>query len=269
MQFDFSAAQIIGARKRQEDSCSAERVWRLGGEGALLITCDGMGGHAGGDVASQTVQDTLQSVFAKSKDDPLRALRQGLTAANEAVSARISENADLEGMGTTIVAVFVQKSDLCWISVGDSHLYHMRDGKLQKLNADHSLAPVLDKMAATGEISAEDALNDPQRNALRAAVMGDSLDLVDAERRPDFLKPGDWLILCSDGLDTLSEAELLDVLKSNAQGSTDQIVEKLLAAVEAQEAPKQDNASIVALKVSKANFSWRSLVGLSHRPGKK
>ena len=89
------------------------------------------------------------------------------------------------------------------MSVGDSPLLLFRRGEIALLNEDHSLAPELDRLAKIGRITAEQAKTDPRRHMLRSAVTGEELDLVDVSRKPLVLEAGDYVILASDGVQTL------------------------------------------------------------------
>ena len=115
-------------------------------------------------------------------------------------------------MGCTLLAVVLAEEGLYWISVGDSPLWLWRRGRLRRLNQDHAYRSILAAEVSAGEISAADAFRHPARNALVSAVTGDEVELVDLPRQAHPLKPGDQMLLASDGLLTLGENEIAALL---------------------------------------------------------
>jgi serine/threonine protein phosphatase PrpC len=222
--------QHQGARPYQEDSW-ALRTLR---DGSLLaVVADGMGGHAGGAVASRLVADSVVKAVEQGHD-----LADGLQAANDAVGAAAARRAELSGMGATLVAAIVDGDEVRWISVGDSPLFMLSAGRLQRLNADHSMAPQIDALVARGVITPEEGASHPGRHTLREAVMGQPLTLIDEGHRR---LPGDArLLLCSDGVHSLGE---IDIATQSAKP-----VVTLIAAALAVGNPHQDNVTVIKLE---------------------
>lgn len=206
-----------------------------------------MGGHAAGDVASTTICGMFLQQFAADADANSGRLAASLSAANDAIRAQVAANSGLRGMGATCVGIVFGPVGLEWISVGDSPLYIFRRQTLVRLNADHSLAPVLDQMVADGLMRAEAARNDPRRHQLRAAVTGDDLDLIDRSETPLPLELGDVVLLASDGLLTLDEEAIRLVLAAHRGESADAIADALLRAVDAAGTMHQDNTTVVVV----------------------
>jgi PPM family protein phosphatase len=213
-------------------------------EGATLFAvADGMGGHAGGDVAAHTAIDTLQQRFA-AQPSP-NGLLQAVREANEAVWQRSRSDADLRGMGTTLVAVGLVNSGgidhLVLANVGDSRAYRLRDGTLEQLSVDHSVA---EELVARGELTPAEAAVHPHRHILTRALG------VDAEVEVDLweLVPveGDRLVLCSDGLSNeLTGPEMTAVITttSDPQEAADALVTR------ANAAGGNDNITVVVVDV--------------------
>jgi protein phosphatase len=134
------------------------------------------------------------------------------------------------------------------VSVGDSPLLLFRKGEIAHLNEDHSLAPELDRLAALGRITPEEAKADPRRHMLRSAVTGDDLDLVDVSRRPLVLEAGDYVILASDGLQTLETSEVQRIVKAYAETGAAAVADALIREVEALRDPHQDNTTVIAVR---------------------
>ncbi len=140
--FEIASDQIDGARDYQEDAFMVNQLGEAenGDICSLIIMADGMGGHAAGNVASNMVVATFNKSF-QSKF-PTREIAETLTEAlnrsNDQIRSSVKETPALRGMGCTMVTVYLQNDNLYWISVGDSHLYLIRDRELIKQNADHS-----------------------------------------------------------------------------------------------------------------------------------
>jgi protein phosphatase len=132
----------------------------------------------------------------------------------------------------------VRGDEVRWISVGDSPFYLVTAGKLEQLNADHSMAPQIDALVARGMLTAEEAEHHPGRHTLREAVMGEPLSLIDKGNRR--LGPGDKLLLCSDGVQSLTNEQIAAAASRPASG----MVEAVLAVAK----DHQDNVTVVKLE---------------------
>jgi serine/threonine protein phosphatase PrpC len=243
--------QILGERDSQEDAV-AHRVFDSG-DSVLVVLADGMGGHKGGEVASQTSVDAFISAFFNdfpSLKVPYR-LFGALERANKELETLCRKNADLEGMGSTLVATLFSPAGLSWISVGDSLLFRVRGKTLHRLNEDHSMAPVLDEAVKKGTLTRELAASHRDRNALRAAVTGGSIDLVDIADYSEPLHTGDVIILASDGLLTLENEEIIRVVSAQKAAGSQAIVGKLLEAVREKKRRRQDNTTIAAIVIDR------------------
>ena len=246
-----ATAQITGARDYQEDWLAVQTLAGSGrADELLLVLADGMGGHVGGEVASrQVVEDFcvayVNSFDGKSPGNIPDALRSSLNIANEALANTMADRPRLRGMGTTFIGCVVRENQLYWISVGDSPLWVCRDGMLQRLNADHSMVPLLDDMVRTGVMDREEALTDGRRNMLRSAVAGKTLELVDLCEQPWRLQTEDIVILASDGVETLDGEELVAVLNNPGGSSLQELASDLMASIEAIGHNGQDNASLI------------------------
>ena len=241
-----ATAQIRGTRDYQEDTLAAQ-VLSVGksAEDLLLVLADGMGGHAGGGVASRLVADEFCMAYGNCPGNIPVDLRSCLDIANEALANAAVASPKLGGMGTTLIGCVIRDNELYWISVGDSPLWVCREGVLQRLNADQSMVPFLDEMVRTGVMERAAALVDPRRNMLRSAVAGKMLELVDLCGQPWQLLAGDTVMLASDGVETLTVDELAAVLQNPRARSLQQLADDLTASVEAAGQTSQDNASVI------------------------
>lgn len=257
--FEHASRATKGARSYQEDTAlfwsgpdaaPAEREVRDGnGATVLAVLADGMGGHAGGALASRMACESFVKAYAAQDGSNRERLVEGLSAANQAIADTVDTNPMLAGMGSTLVGVTFGPEGIEWVSVGDSPLLLYRRGEIALLNEDHSLAPELDRLAAAGAISEEEAKRDPRRHMLRSAVTGDDIDLIDLSRRPLKIEPGDYIILASDGLQTLEPVEIERIVAAYADDGAVAVANALIRAVEALKDPHQDNATVIAVRL--------------------
>jgi serine/threonine protein phosphatase PrpC len=222
--------QHQGARPYQEDSWALRSL----GDGSLLaVVADGMGGHAGGAVASKVAVDAFVQAIEQGG-----GLADGLQEANAAVGRTAAARAELAGMGATLVAAQVRGDEVRWISVGDSPFFLVSSGQLERLNADHSMAPQIDALVKRGMLTAEEAEHHPGRHTLREAVMGQPLNLIDKGSRR--LGPDVKLLLCSDGVQSLDEGQIA----ANAIRTVADMIEAVLGAAKEH----QDNVTVIKLE---------------------
>ncbi|MSQ66686.1 MAG: hypothetical protein EXR83_00625 [Gammaproteobacteria bacterium] len=268
--FDIGGAQIDGARDYQEDAFLITRVGDLSASvgATLIVVADGMGGHAAGNVASNMAVQTFNkhlTIHFNTTTLP-KTLREAVNQANQSITETVRETSALKGMGCTLVAVVIEDAHLHWASVGDSHLYLVREDAVKKLNTDHSYGGFLSRMAAQGQ-PIEPAVGF-SRNMLMSALTGDEIADIDCPESPLVLRGGDRLVIASDGLDTLSSGKLLSILSTT--GSAKAAVEALLNAVTAAKMPRQDNTTAIVVMIGeKAEFKPSPVtpLRLQEKPG--
>jgi len=247
IRLSYGSSSHQGTRPYQEDTCYWLDTPKSGCIGFVLS--DGMGGHASGDLASQTLVKAYREEFADliSMDTLVKTLRSSLERGNQLIREQVIAHPERDGMGATYVAGFVCNRRLQWISVGDSPLYLFSSEGLKQINQDHSMAPVLQQRVAKGEISQEQADSHPQRNALFSAVMGETIEMIDCPMESLPLEVGDVVIIASDGLQTLSDQEIESIIvRWREQGWQDDLTKLLLSAVMSKNNPQQDNVTIMA-----------------------
>lgn len=164
----------------------------------LLLVADGMGGHAGGDIASSLAVASLAPLDGEAfgSGEILQRLETAIETARLELVRRAREDADLSGMGTTVTAVLRSGNKLAMAHMGDSRAYVLRGGVLTQVTKDHTF---VQHLVDTGKITAEEAEHHPQRSVVMR-VLGD----FDLDLYPDLsvreARPGDRWLLCSDGL---------------------------------------------------------------------
>ncbi|MGV6847872.1 MAG: PP2C family protein-serine/threonine phosphatase [Marinibacterium sp.] len=252
---DAATALDLGQRQRQEDAVVTD--FSQGAEMGIAVLSDGMGGHSAGDVASRIIVTEIfgELFFCSARTDQLREhavsiLRSAVAAANQSLRAHAEAKSGREGMGGTVLASVIMDDELRWISVGDSPLYLFRDGELTRLNEDHSMAPQIDHMAREGIIDETLARNHPQRSCLTSALTGGDIGKIDCPERSLGLRPGDIVLMASDGLQVLENTTIERILYSNRHRPSEKITATLMAAIKAVEAPHQDNVSLAVIRFS-------------------
>lgn len=189
----------------------AFKILALGQGAGLALVCDGMGGARGGDTASYIAKQVITDTIREKYDDAMGAetakilVREAVLEANRSIYQTARENAELAGMGTTVVLVLLYQNHAYVAHVGDSRLYRCRDSKLSQLTRDHSY---IQEMVDRGELSPDQARQHPDRNFITRAV-GVQWD-VDIDLHILELKPGDRLLLCTDGLSSTCPDEQIE-----------------------------------------------------------
>lgn len=161
----------------------------------ISIVTDGMGGYKGGEIASSLAIDEIKKYLDQVEQFDENILTTAIMAANQLIWNKVQNNPELKGMGTTAVLVAESKNELYWANVGDSRLYIFKDQILTQVSTDHSM---VQELYAHGQLTKEEAQEHPKRNLLTRAV-GVELELK-VDSGSISMKPGDRILLCSDGL---------------------------------------------------------------------
>ncbi len=250
---DFAARQYRGKRDNQEDYyafADAAEPTDVSLQKLLLVVGDGLGAHAGGSVASYIAVNAFVRAFHEQSGSPSWRLRTAVDTANDTlgyITGRMPSVAP--PMGTTMLAVLAAKDHMEWISVGDSPLFMYREGKLHRLNADHSLTPILEERVRQGLMTEEEAAHHPDRHTLQSALLGYPIALIDFPQEPLPLKSGDIIIAASDGIFTLSHKALEELLGFGRHTTADKITDAILFAIRRINYDRQDNATVGVIKI--------------------
>lgn len=230
-------------RKQNQDTF---RFLELGGDQFLAVVCDGMGGAKSGDVASRLAAEVFEenirqsAVPAMEQPEIVKMLVDAVKSANQAVYEQSLLSPDFKGMGTTLVAVFLQGNAAYIINVGDSRCYYLSEGEVSQVTEDHS---VVGLMVARGQISEEEARNHPNKNLITRAVGTEPQ--VECDCFYLGLDHGEYLLLCSDGLSNLvSRPEMLFEI-THAENLSD-CCQRLIDIAKTRGAP--DNVTLVLLE---------------------
>ncbi|MDD6798069.1 MAG: Stp1/IreP family PP2C-type Ser/Thr phosphatase [Clostridia bacterium] len=178
----------------------------------LFILADGMGGHKAGDMASRYTVETLVDLVTNAEEkDPISIINNGIQRVNSDILNKAKESEDYNGMGTTLVVSCIKDSILHVANVGDSRLYIL-DGDLKQVTRDHSL---VEEMVTRGAIDRKSARHHEQKNMITRAIGGD--DSVLPDFFPVDIKPGNKVLMCSDGLTNMVEDAVIEKILKNTQ----------------------------------------------------
>lgn len=244
---DFAAASLIGGRETQQDEWGAHLAPpSLDGDARLLaVVADGMGGMPGGEDASQVAVSAFLEAYPDVHRPPGGRLRHALLHANQQVASAVDERPELDGMGCTFLAALFFVDRMVWLSVGDSLILLHRRGRLRRINSVHIYANKLDEMVRRGQISASEARQHPDRVALTSALQGGALrEISEGETA---LEPKDIVLLASDGILTLTAAELVEICGRHEEDVSG-LVNTIAEQIDSRQLANQDNATVVAVR---------------------
>ena len=236
----------IGTREKQQDAFGVSDAGQIKEKGLLLILADGMGGLLGGEIASMETVVACLSYFdnVEMSEEPKEFFSNMLEYANEKVKEALGIS-NGEG-GSTVIAVWLWENYMFYISVGDSRLLLFRKGELIQLNREHNYQATLLEKAMQGEITLEEAYNDPQKNALTSYVGEDFISEMDMCGEIMRIEEGDKIILMSDGIyRTVEEVELEEVLKQSPQRAAMELERMIFQKAKAS----QDNYTALIVEI--------------------
>ncbi|GAB3916549.1 PP2C family protein-serine/threonine phosphatase [Larkinella terrae] len=244
--FQLAGQTDAGQRRTSnQDTFISSMIWSK--SSALLAVIDGVGGYAGGDRAAAIAKESIEQYMATPNGDPLSMLREAVVFANNQIYAQREQNRELGQMCCVLTAALADSSSkkVFFVHVGDTRLYRFRQGVLEKLTHDHSMVGARED---ANELTETEAMQHPRRNEILRDVGSlrhrvDDADFLESGET-DF-RPGDSLLLCSDGLtDMITQAQILGVL--NQSQTLDEQVAELIRL--ANEAGGNDNITVVLAK---------------------
>lgn len=239
-------------RPNNEDNCLVE-IWPETST-MLAVVADGMGGHKGGEKASEiainTFRELLNTPLPETNEERYNLLLKCFYDAHEAIQEAACENIKLFGMGTTIIAAIVSPTEYLHLYAGDCRLYHFSPGNKPYITADHSVVQVLLEL---GRITEEEIPNHPMRSVVNSCLGGKennqfSVDPKwDSEELPVVRKwsKGDVLLLCSDGLNGEVSNQALASLVEEFGESPERLTEECVS--KALEHGGNDNITVIAI----------------------
>ena len=247
----YGATHVGRERKNNEDA------FRISPESGLYLVCDGMGGHASGEIASQIASDAMVRFISQDVHRPdvrwpidtpnglpeeSRMLDAAVRIANSEVFAAAQHNPLHKGMGTTVVAVLAGTYRLGLVHVGDSRIYRLRDGELSQITEDHSL---LNFYIQTRPMSADQIKQFAGKNVIVRAV--GLRDAVEPDVQVQDYHEGDIYLLCSDGLTDMVDADVIGSILMRRRASLPDAASELVDL--ANRNGGRDNVSVVLVGI--------------------
>jgi protein phosphatase len=215
----------------------------------LFFVADGMGGHAGGDIASAIASQRIALTDSQheSLEEAVTTFRNAIVDANQMLSETVVAHPDLQGMGTTFSGLLLFQGKAIIAHIGDSRIYLARDGKVQQITKDHTF---VQKLVEMGRITPEEALVHPRRSVLMR-VLGDVSGNLDVDFSIVDTLPGDRWLICSDGLSGVVPDEVTNRIL-NSKIAPQEATELLIG--EAREFGGPDNITAVLCDVVREDF---------------
>lgn len=247
-ELNICSSSIIGSRDYQQDSLE----YRLREDEFLGAVCDGMGGMSGGELASQTAIEILMEQF-DSMPYPIANVSSFLYQIAKKMDLAVADLEDENGKpiqgGTTVVAVYIYKNKLYYMSVGDSKIYVIRNKKMVSITREHNYKLVLDQSLKENAISREEYEEEIKRGEALISYLGmGNVKLIDINQNPFLLQEGDMILLCSDGLyKSFSDREIQDILELGSE-NFEQLATVLTETVLKYGKKPLDNCSILLVK---------------------
>ena len=242
MKIERGYAQHVGSRNEQQD---AGLVLTDDGQSEqLVLVADGMGGHAGGSIASAQVAETARRIWGEHRKTPLepkRLLERIIREGHESINRAGAE----KGLTprSTCVLLYLRDGSAHWAHVGDSRIYRLRDGQVSRLTRDHSVVQMLVDL---GKVSEDEMGMHPDQNRLTQSLGGDAVPMPDFGN--DQVKPHDAFLVCSDGLwEMIPQAEMAAVLAAKKLG--DDGAKHLADRAFDRAKPKSDNITVALVRV--------------------
>lgn len=244
MQIEYAKVSVLGDRQDNQDRAAVV----VAEDAAMMIVFDGMGGHSDGARAAETGLKVVQDMFMATTlpvFDPEGFLYTALARAHDEV-VQLGEDVAVDFRPRATCAIcLVQESGSFWAHIGDSRIYHVRDGYVLSRSRDHSHVEVL---IQEGAITEEEALDHPMRNFVECCIGGDAPvpDMSITNKR--LLRKGDVLLACSDGLWTgLSDDDMAEIGKPGESNLAENLKSLSIKALNVN-SPYSDNTTGTALR---------------------
>ena len=251
---DYYGYTCIGGRPEDQDCLSSALI----NGRQIFAVCDGMGGHAGGCVASVTAIRALNESFGRQAEivPTTEAIVTAVNDANDAVYKKSMDEPRLRGMGTTLVLLVIDKQAAYVTHIGDSRIYQLRNGRKIYRTFDHSM--VFDQVAK-GKLTEEEARVHSRANILSKAI-GILPDVETKVKKLEYRK-GDRFVLCCDGVwNTQVEADIIHMISSNADlETTIQTTRSTVEKIGKEKGGQHDNHTMIAVDMKTDSKYKRSL----------
>lgn len=248
----IGCASAIGKRSYQQDAVKIPNQNNPVNKDnrVIAILSDGMGGMDSGDIASNLCTHCIFDDFYTNKniDDYPEFLKNEIVKIDKEVSTLTDENGNHIQSGATLLCCIIDEDKAYWASVGDSHIYIIRNNKIVQVTKEHNYMLQLTEQVKKGIITQEQADSDPKKDALISYIGMGGIQLADITENPFELQSEDKIVLCSDGLYRTISDEVIKEIISIYDGNIQNACEELIKAVLEKDKPYQDNTSVIVIK---------------------
>ena len=227
----FQATHVGKVRHNNEDSLIVI-------EPETFVVADGMGGAQAGEVASQTLVETVKDFLSKTPPLNEQILSQAILLANDKILTLARQNPNYLGMGTTATILSLDDGKAYFAHVGDSRIYRLRNNSLTQMTEDHSY---VESLVRRGEITPEEARVHPMKNVLTQAV--GVVENISVDTANFSVESGDTFLLCTDGLTNMVDDENIAKILQSASNPADALIDAAL------KAGGRDNISVIVVGV--------------------
>jgi serine/threonine protein phosphatase PrpC len=250
MTFTYFAASDTGRyRDKNEDSYICNQKEKL------FLVADGIGGQSSGEIASKTAIRNIEEFVIRSRSEDItwpipykkelsleqNRLFAAATLANQHLRGLARQNPAMRGMGTTLVGFIIEDNRLAVINIGDSRLYRIRNGQIEQITRDHTIAGAKERM---GLLTREEASTDPQKHILTSALGIEAMENIKVDLFSSKIFVKDLCLICSDGLhDMVCDEEILETIFSIENRSLEVIGHSLIE--KANLAGGKDNITVI------------------------
>ena len=247
----IGTSSVIGRRKEQQDAIKSDSYYSYAEDGRVIsVLCDGMGGLVGGEKASALCSSIVYDTFHSDTKFPSVPIfyKSVIFQSDEEVRMMKTDEGDqISGAGTTLASVVIDNDKLYWASVGDSHIYIIRGNDILCITKEHNFLMLLNEKVKRGEITQEEADNNPKKEALISYIGIGGVHYVDMNGTGFQLLNGDHIVLCSDGLyRSISEEEIKQIVCDFGTESQ-QAAEALTSLALSKNLKNQDNTSVIVI----------------------
>ena len=261
MKLKHFAKTDIGLKRKANEDSIGELLFNKSKYGNIYIVCDGMGGHEGGKMASETAINSIIEYFSNTpSDSPTTALKEAIEFANIQIFGKAQSDSQYKGMGTTC-CVLLEKNNLIYVAhVGDSRIYISSDGKFHRVTKDHSFVQGL---FDNGQISEEEMETHARKNELTQALGVSTEVNVEVCSDPILAKKGDNFLICSDGLcGLIDDNKIYDIVNKGKTNSD--IGNNLIDA--ANNAGGTDNISVIYISIDESPHAKSQFISKNNIP---
>lgn len=243
-------SSVIGRRNEQQDAIKADTEYSfMEDDKAIFVLCDGMGGLSGGERASGLCSSIVFDLFHQLEPNVTipQFYKSVIAQADDEVRLLKREDGVSLNAGTTLASIVIEENHMYWASVGDSRIYIIRGDEILCITQDHNFLMLLNEKVKRGEMTQEEAENNPKKEALVSYIGMGGVNYIDMNNKAFQLLNGDRIVLCSDGLYRSVTEDELKYVVHQYDSDLQATAEALTALAMNKNLRNQDNTSVIVI----------------------